>query len=128
MELDHRYLADASYVEKIMRGGRARWKIENETFNTLKNQDYQREHNYGHGQQHLATVLAMLMMWAFLVDQVQELSCRLFQAARDHFHSRTSLWERLRAWVRDFYIADWQTLWEAIARGHEPTVLKPDTS
>jgi hypothetical protein len=23
-----------------MRGGRARWKIENETFNTLKNQGY----------------------------------------------------------------------------------------
>jgi len=28
----------------IMRGGRARWKIENETFNTLKNQGY----NFGH--------------------------------------------------------------------------------
>ena len=70
----------------------------------------------------------MLMRLAFLVDQVQELSCRWFQAARDHFHSRTSLWERLRARVSDFYMADWQTLWEAMARGHEPTVLKPDTS
>jgi hypothetical protein len=37
----------------IMRGGRVRWKIENETFNTLKNQDYHLEHNYGHGKQHL---------------------------------------------------------------------------
>jgi len=27
-------------VYKLMRGGRARWKIENETFNTLKNQGY----------------------------------------------------------------------------------------
>lgn len=27
-------------VEKVMRMGRARWKIENETFNTLKNQGY----------------------------------------------------------------------------------------
>ncbi len=27
-------------VEKVMRGGRARWEIENETFNTLKNQGY----------------------------------------------------------------------------------------
>ena len=33
-----------------MRGGRARWKIENETFNTLKNQGYHFEHNYGHGK------------------------------------------------------------------------------
>ncbi len=31
----------------IMRGGRARWKIENETFNTLKNQGYHLGHNFG---------------------------------------------------------------------------------
>jgi hypothetical protein len=37
-------------VEPVMRGGRARWKIENETFNTLKNQGYNFEHNYGHGK------------------------------------------------------------------------------
>jgi hypothetical protein len=84
-------------VEPLMRGGRARWKVENETFNTLKNQGYGLEHNYGHGCQHLATVFALLMMLAFLVDQAQELGCRLFQAARAHFRSRTSLWERLRA-------------------------------
>lgn len=36
-------------VHKIMKGGRARWKIENETFNTVKNQGYEFEHNYGHG-------------------------------------------------------------------------------
>lgn len=33
---------------KIAKGGRARWKIENETFNTLKNLGYNFEHNYGH--------------------------------------------------------------------------------
>src|SRR6266403_490071 len=48
-------------VYKLMRGGRARWKIENETFNTLKNQGYNFEHNYGHGEQHLSVVFAMLM-------------------------------------------------------------------
>jgi hypothetical protein len=115
-------------VEPLMRGGRARWKVENETFNTLKNQGYELEHNYGHGQQHLATHFAYLMMLAFLVDQVQELGCRLFQAARAHFHSRTSLWERLRSLFTDYFIPDWQTLWEAIASGHVPTVLAPDTS
>ena len=53
----------------LVRGGRARWKIENETFNTLKNQDYHFEHNFGHGEQNLSVVFAMLMMLAFLVDQ-----------------------------------------------------------
>jgi hypothetical protein len=45
-----------------MRGGRARWKIENETFNTLKNQGYHFEHNYRHGTQNLSVVFAILMM------------------------------------------------------------------
>ena len=115
-------------VEPLMRGGRARWKIENETFNTLKTQGYELEHNYGHGQQYLATVFALLTLLAFLVDQAQELGCRLFQAARAHFRSRTSLWERLRALFTGFYIADWKTLWEAIATGHAPVALTPDTS
>lgn len=115
-------------VEPIMRGGRARWKVENETFNTLKNQGYALEHNYGHGQQHLSSVLALLMMLAFLVDQVQELSCRLFQAARARFRSRTSLWECVRARVLDFYVPDWPTLWESIVQDYAGAVLAPDTS
>ena len=115
-------------VIAIARGGRTRWKVENETFNTLKNQGYQLEHNYGHGEQHLATVFAFLMMLAFLVDQVQELSCRLFQAARAYYRSRTTLWERLRARVSDFYIPDWQTLWQSLAQGSVGAVLPPDTS
>ena len=115
-------------VRAVMRGARARWKVENETFNTLKNQGYHLEHNYGHGQVHLSTNFAMLMMLAFLVDQAQELSCRLFQAARARFRSRTSLWERLRALFVDFHIPDWPTLWQAIASGDAPSVLAPNTS
>ena len=66
-------------VYRLMRGGRARWKIENETFNTLKNQGYHFEHNYGHGTQNLSVVFALLMMLAFLVDQTQQLCCALFR-------------------------------------------------
>jgi hypothetical protein len=47
---------------QLMRGGRARWKIENETFDTLKNQGYHFEHNYGLGKKNLSLVFAMLMM------------------------------------------------------------------
>jgi hypothetical protein len=122
---------DAETVEPIMRAGRARWKVENETFNTLKNQGYQLEHNYGHGREHLSTVFAQLMMLAFLVDQVQEASCRLFQAARDRFHARIVLWEKLRALFTDFDIPDWRTLWAALIRGHgagELIPASPDTS
>lgn len=84
-------------VEKVMKAGRARWKIENETFNTLKNQGYHFEHNYGHGQQYLATVLAMLMMLAFLVDQIQERCSELFGRLRANLRTRAKLWETMRS-------------------------------
>jgi hypothetical protein len=45
--------------------GRARWKIENETFNVLKTNGYNLEHNYGHGKQALASVLVTLNLLAF---------------------------------------------------------------
>ena len=37
-------------------------KIENETFNTLKNQGYNFEHNYGHGNENLSVFFALLMI------------------------------------------------------------------
>ncbi|NMQ07122.1 hypothetical protein E4Q08_18700 [Candidatus Accumulibacter phosphatis] len=52
-------------VCKVMQGGRARWKIENETFNTLKNQGYNLEHNYGHGEKNLSSVFGCLTFMAF---------------------------------------------------------------
>jgi len=55
----------AGVVGLLVRAGRSRWRIENETFNTLKNQGYHFEHNYGHGKQNLSTVLATVLCFAF---------------------------------------------------------------
>lgn len=98
----------------LVQGGRARWKIENETFNTLKNQGYHYEHNFGHGDQHLSVVFAMLMMLAFLVDQVQQLCCPLFQAVLQKVGSKRSLWEKLRSHVYHFIFRSMKQLYEAI--------------
>jgi hypothetical protein len=95
-------------------GGRARWKIENETFNTLKNQGYHFEHNFGHGEQNLSVVLAMLMMLAFLVDQTQELCCPLFQAVHAKLGSRRLLWDHLRSHFRHCRLESMEHLQEAI--------------
>jgi hypothetical protein len=104
-------------VWNVMRAGRARWKIENETFNTLKNQGYHYEHNYGHGEQHLSVVFALLMMLAFLVDQVQQLCCPLFQAAWQKVGSKRLLWERLRSVFQEYRLASLQQLWEVLCYG-----------
>jgi hypothetical protein len=104
-------------VFHLMRGGRARWKIENETFNTLKNQGYNFEHNYGHGTQNLSVVFATLMMLAFLVDQTQQLCCALFQAVWAKLGSKRLLWERMRALFYDFAFTSMRQLFEALFYG-----------
>jgi Transposase DDE domain len=104
-------------VYHLMRGGRARWKIENETFNTLKNQGYNFEHNYGHGEDNLSVVFAMLMMLAFLVDQTQQLGCALFQAVWTKLGSKRRLWERMRALFYDYAFASMRQLFEALLYG-----------
>jgi hypothetical protein len=90
----------ASSVEKVMRAGRGRWKIENETFNTLKNQGYHFEHNYGHGTQQLASVLALLMLLAFLVDQIQQRGSQVFRQVWRGLGTKAKVWELRRSLFR----------------------------
>lgn len=101
-------------ARELMRGGRARWKIENETFNTLKNQGYHFEHNYGHGQQHLSVVLAQLMMLAFLVNQVEQLCCPLFRQALKKFRTKRLLWDNVRSHYRHFIFHSMRHLYEVM--------------
>ncbi len=114
----------------LMRGGRARWKIENETFHTLKNQGYHFEHNFGHGQQNLSVVFAMLMMLAFLVDQTQQLCCPLFRATWQRFGSKRALWDNLRSHFRHFTFQSMRHLYEVmlLALAKELPAPQPDTS
>jgi hypothetical protein len=99
---------------KVMRGGRARWKIENETFNTLKNQGYNFEHNFGHGYKNLSTVFMHLMMLAFLMDQVQQLCCHLFQKALVVSKTKSRLWHKIRSCIDWIIISSWKLLYHAI--------------
>ncbi len=101
------------------RMARSRWKIENETFNTLKNQGYGLEHHYGHGRRYLANTLATLMLLAFLVDQIQQLCCPRFQAAYRRQGSYASLWEKMRGAIWLLILHSWEQLYEALA-GAEP--------
>ena len=117
-------------ASKIMRGGRARWKIENETFNTLKNQGYHFEHNYGHGKKNLSVIFAFLMMLAFLVDQVQQLCCSLFQAVWNKLGSKRALWERMRSLFHDLEFNSMESLFKALLYGYKilGLVILEDTS
>jgi hypothetical protein len=115
---------DSNTVFPIMRGGRARWKIENETFNTLKNQGYQFEHNFGHGNENLSVLLATVMMLTFLVDQTLQLCCPVFRGAWHKMHTKRDLWEQMRALLSNFLVCSMQQLLEAICYGFASNELE----
>ena len=116
-------------VYALMRGGRARWKIENETFNTLKNQGYHFEHNFGLGKQHLSEVFVMLMMLAFLVDQTQQLTSALFRSVWQKFGTKRSLWANVRTLFDAFELESMEMLYTALLNGYrrpKPEILYDD--
>ncbi len=107
----------------IMRAGRSRWRIENETFNTLKNQGYNLGHNYGLGKKRLSAVFTILMMLAFLIDQACQMSCWLFKAAWEKVGAKRYLWERIRGIFHQFSVDSIETIYRAIAFGFERVKL-----
>ena len=108
----------------IMRAGRARWRIENETFNTLKNQGYHFEHNFGLGKKHLSEIYVHLMMLAFLVDQAQQLACPLFQAVLKKMKVKKAVWEEMRSLFNTYIVDSMETIFTALLYGYERPALK----
>lgn len=86
----------ADTVMAVTQIGRSRWKIENEVFNTLKNQQYNFSHNFGHGQRHLATNFAYLMMLAFTIDQLRQYGSRLFRSIWKGLKTKKAAWDAIR--------------------------------
>ncbi len=97
-------------VPELAAAGRAHWKVENENFNVLKNRGYNFEHNYGHGKQHLSTVLLSLLLLAFLFHTVLHLSCPNYQAIRQKLGPRRTFFNDLRALTRYLYFDGWEEL------------------
>jgi hypothetical protein len=104
-------------VQKIARAGRSRWRIENETFNTLKNQGYHFEHNFGHGVKNLSSVLTYLMFIAFLIDQTLQFCCEFFMKALITCKSKTRLWKKIYAKFSSYFIDSWEQLYLVIIQG-----------
>lgn len=102
-------------VVALVCAGRARWKIENETFNTLKNQGYHLEHNFGHGRQHLSNTFFVLNLLAFMIHQILALCDRGYQHCRSTFSSRKEYWNNLRAAIRIMLFRDFEHLLRNVA-------------
>ena len=97
-------------VEKIVKAGRSRWKIENESNNVLKNHGYNLEHNFGHGQNNLCEILLTLNLLAFLFHSVLKLANSTYQRLRQLLGSRRSFFNDIRALLKYFWFETWSDL------------------
>lgn len=118
---------DETNVEVLVRAARARWKIENEAFNTLKNQGYHLEHNFGHGKNHLSETLFLLNLLAFFVHQIQELVDEWYRNARACFSSRREFWNAIRAAFRMLLFNSWDEVLSRITGPPMPAFAYTDT-
>ena len=111
-------------VAELAACGRARWKIENESFNTLKTKGYNLEHNFGHGEANLAAVLATMNLLAFAMHTVADLVDGAWQAARVAVGSRKRFFEDLRAITTYLVFPTWAALIETLRSGLPPPLVR----
>jgi hypothetical protein len=102
-------------VATIAAAGRARWKIENETFNVMKNHGYELEHNFGHGETFLAMTLAALNLLAFAWHSALDIIAPPWQRARAAAAQRKSFFAHLLTLTAYVVFPSWPALLEALA-------------
>jgi hypothetical protein len=105
----------AETVAELAACGRARWKIENETFNILKASAHNLEHNFGHGKQTLASVLVTLNLLAFALHTVSQLCVLAWRTALAARGARYRFFEHLRTITAYIVFNDWTHLLQSIA-------------
>jgi hypothetical protein len=97
-------------VAAIVSAGRARWKIENENNNVLKQYGYHLEHNFGHGEHYLSMILVLLNLLAFLLHTVLHLCDQVYQRLRAHLRVRKTFFNDLRTLTRYLCFEGWEQL------------------
>ena len=115
-------------VAEIVACGRARWKIENEGFNVLKNHGYELEHNFGHGKKYLAMTLAALNLLAFAWHSALDLLEPPWQAAREAAAKRTRFFTSIVAITSFVVFPSWQVLLHSLTTFDIPPELLQNQS
>ncbi|MFZ2168792.1 MAG: hypothetical protein WAW61_04045 [Methylococcaceae bacterium] len=107
-------------MPRVVQGGR--WKIENENNNTLKTKGYRFEHNFGHGQQFLSSLLATLILLAYLLHALLDLMDDKFCLLRQKPPSRKRLFDDMKALTTCLCFDSWEHLLDFMLEGwfHTP--------
>lgn len=113
-------------VKQVVADGRARWKVENENNNILKNRGYHLNHNFGHGEKYLSQVLLTLNILAFLFHTVLEMVDKKYKLIRSELPTRMTFFDDIRALTRYIYFRNWENMLVFMIQGLELDI--PDTS
>jgi hypothetical protein len=111
----------ADNVVEVAACARARWKIENQSSNVLKNHGYHLEHNFGHGKQNLAQLFVLLNLLAFAFHTVCDSVEKLWQEARAILGTRKRFFSDLHTITAYLLFPDWHALCSAMVQGNAPT-------
>ncbi len=111
-------------VAEIAACARARWKIENESFNVLKNNGYHLEHNFGHGKQNLAMLFAAMNLLAFAMHTVCDCLEDLWIEAREAKRARKRFFEHIRTITAYLVFPDWRTLMTTLINSKPPPEIE----
>lgn len=111
-------------VDEIATCARARWKIENESFNVLKNNGYHLEHNFGHGKQNLAMMFAAMNLLAFAFHTVCDCSEDLWIKARTAKRARKRLFEHIRTITAYLVFPSWDVLFQTLIDSKPPPEIE----
>jgi hypothetical protein len=106
-------------VAGIVAAGRSRWKIENENNNTLKTKGYHLEHNFGHGRQHLSSLLATMNILAFLFHSFLTFCDEAYRLIRAQLPTRKTFFHDVRALLRYMCFPSWDAMTDFMMRGLE---------
>jgi hypothetical protein len=110
----------AETVASLAEAGRARWKIENETFNTLKNNGYHLEHNFGHGKQHLCNLFATMNLLAFNFHTLADLLDEQYKSIHEKLKCRKGFFEEIRTLTKYFIFTSWSALLDEMLDSFKP--------
>ena len=97
----------------------SRWKIENENNHGLKTKGGPLEHNFGHGQEHLSSLLATMNLLALALHTFLELAYADYQLIRTTVGARRTFFEHLRALTTSLPFENWTRLMDFLMRGLE---------
>ena len=107
-------------VAEIAACARARWKIENESFNVLKNNGYHLKHNFGHGKENLAMMFAAMNLLAFAFHTVCDCLEEIWRKARQAKRSRKRFFEHIRTITAYLVFPSWPTLLTTLINSKPP--------